>query len=296
MIRYGFQSPAKKVTVARLIARRSRTFIVTALVVTGLASGALAQAESQSAESKAIDPTVAQWSFQGAYQWMPDYYDDVLDNGQTRPAGSDNYLQLRIMAPIAREKFNILPRLTIRHYENAAGESGFGNTELFALVIPKAWDWGIGRGGLGPLVTAPGDEAVARDEWGYGFAAAIVHAPKPWFLSLLFTQSWRAVNPTALPTGTSDTNPLGIAPGVVYQAGGGWYVGNGDMVALYDWDSGKFYLPIGVRLGKVIVNENKTTWNFYAEYQTSLIYDSYPGPAVKNSIRVNVSYAMPVKL
>lgn len=65
------------------------------------------------------------------------------------------------------------------------------------------------------------------------------------------------------------------------------------MVALYDWDSKKFYLPIGVRFGKVLVLE-KGSWNMYGEYQTSLIYKGYLGPAVKNSIRFSVSYTIPV--
>jgi hypothetical protein len=143
-------------------------------------------------------------------------------------------------------------------------------------------------------VTLPGDAQVARDEWGYGFAAAIVNGSGPWFYGMLFTQSWRDINPTALPTGNSQTNPLGMAPFLNYRFGlSGWYVGNGDMVALYDWNSSKFYLPIGVRVGKVVV-QDKGTWNFYAEYQTSLIYKSYPGPAVENSYRFNVTYTIPV--
>ena len=65
------------------------------------------------------------------------------------------------------------------------------------------------------------------------------------------------------------------------------------MVALYDWDSKKFYFPIGVRFGKVIVKE-KGSWNIYGEYQTSLIYKGWLGAAVKNSYRFNVAYTMPV--
>ena len=81
---------------------------LTVLVLLG-ASPALAQDEDagaaggQSAETKALDSTATQWSFQFAYQWMPDYYDDVLDNGLPRPAGLDNYLQLRIVAPVVFE-------------------------------------------------------------------------------------------------------------------------------------------------------------------------------------------------
>jgi hypothetical protein len=191
------------------------------------------------------------------------------------------------------KSLTILPRVTFRHYENAKGESGLGNTEIFALIIPKSWDWGSGRMGVGPLVTLPGNEDVARDEWGYGLAAAAVNTKGKWFYGLLLTQSWRGIDPATLPAGSSDTNPLGLAPFLNYRLGKGWYIGNGDMVAQWDWDSNELYLPVGVRFGKVLI-QDKGSWNFYGEYQTSLIYKDYPGVAVENSYRVNVTYTMPV--
>lgn len=256
----------------------------------------LANDSEESAEdklNKALDSTATQWSFQFAYQVMPDYHQDTLENGEVRPAGSTDFIQARIVAPVALKGLTILPRLTFRHYENAQGQSGLGNTELFGLIIPSAFDWGSGRGGIGPLVTFPGNKNVARDEWGYGFAAALVNSSGPWFYGLLVTQSWRGVDPTALPPGESDTNPLGIAPFLNFQLGGGWYIGNGDMVVRYDWSSKQVYLPLGVRFGKVILTE-AGSWNIYGEYQTSVIYKSYPGPAVENSYRLNVSYTIPV--
>ena len=257
-----------------------------------LAAGS-AFAQKQDNVSKAMDSTATQWSFQFAYQTMPEYHRDTLSDGSTRPAGFTDYLQIRVVAPLVFERYTILPRLTFRHYENAQGQAGWGNTELFALVIPKSWDWGTGRMGIGPLITAPGDPDVARDEWGYGFAAAAVNTSGRWFYGLLFTQSWRSIDPEQQPAGTSDTNPLGIAPFLNYRLGNGWYIGNGDMVAQYDWDSGKFYLPIGVRVGRVFVKP-EGSWNFYAEYQTSLIYKEWPGAAVKDSYRVNLTYTIPV--
>ena len=119
--------------------RRHRRRSICALMVALAALLAFAgpvSAQEQDDESKALDSTATQWSFQFAYQWMPDYYDDVLDNGLPRPAGLDNYLQLRIVAPLVFQKFTILPRLTVRHYENVnTGDSGFGNTELFGVVF-----------------------------------------------------------------------------------------------------------------------------------------------------------------
>jgi hypothetical protein len=249
----------------------------------------------QDAQTKALDATATQWSFQFAYQFMPDYYADVVD-GQARRPGLDNYLQLRIVAPIPLKGLTILPRLTLRHYEDVSnGKSGLGNTELFALIIPKWSDWGTGRAGLGPLVTTPGNKDVAKDEWGYGLSAAVVNTSGKWFYGVLFTQSWRAVDPNKLqPDVTTDANPLGIAPFLNYRFGdSGYYVGNGDMVALYDWNTSAFYLPLGLRFGKVWVLE-KGSINAYVEYQTSAIYKNWSGPAVKNSFRLNFTYTMPV--
>ena len=142
----------------------SKPWIALLVACLFVAPPALAAEGDEDAVAKALDSTATQWSFQLAYQKMPNYHDDTLSNGQTRPAGADNYWQLRIVAPFVFDSFTLLPRLTFRHYENPNGDDGWGNTELFGLIIPKSWDWGNGRIGLGPLITAPGDEKVARDE------------------------------------------------------------------------------------------------------------------------------------
>lgn len=260
--------------------------------------GAMAQDEdAQAAQDRAtaaMDATATQWSFQLAYQMMPDYYNDLV-NGEPRKAGLDNYVQLRVVAPIPLKGFTILPRLTVRHYENVnAQKSGLGNTELFGLIVPKFTDWGSGRAGIGPLVTMPGNPDVSKDEWGYGFAAAIVNSSGQWFYGVLLSQSWRAVDPNALSPGESDVNPLGIAPFLAYRFGStGLYLQTADIVANYDWVSKKFYLPLGVRFGKVWVFE-KSSLNVYAEYRTSAIYKNWEGAAVKNSYRLNVTYTIPL--
>lgn len=279
-------------------------FFITALLLLGLNiyaqdsenEGAVdnQDLEVQDRASQAMDATATQWSFQLAYQAMPDYYDDVV-GGVTRPAGLDNYVQLRVVAPIPLKSMTILPRLTFRHYENLnTGKTGIGNTELFALIIPKITDWGSGRAGIGPMVTFPGNKYVAKDEWGYGFSAAIVNNSGQWFYGLLFTQSWRGIDPNTLPAGVSDANPLGIAPFLAYRFGStGLYLQTADIVALYDWNTNGFYLPIGARFGKVWVLE-KSSINLYGEYKTSAVYKDWQGPAVKNSYRINISYTMPI--
>jgi hypothetical protein len=270
------------------------------LLLSFVSLGAFAQDSDENAKpepddaAKALDATATQWSFQFAYQDMPSYHNDMV-NGATRRPGLDNYVQLRIVAPIPLKSMTILPRVTLRHYENVAtGESGMGNTEIFALIVPKSFDWGTGRVGIGPMITTPGNTAVAKDEWGYGFSSAYVNNSGLWFYGVLLTQSWKAVDPSALQPGVSDANPLGIAPFLNYRFGdSGYYAGNGDMVALYDWNTKGFFLPIGLRFGKVWVLD-KGSINAYAEYQTSAIYKNWQGPAVKSSIRLNFTYTMPV--
>jgi hypothetical protein len=273
-------------------------FLIATLALASTSFAKEAAAPTQDRESMAMDSTASQWSFQLAHQWMPNYHDDILDDGTQRQPGLDNYAQFRIVAPIPLKTMTILPRLTIRHYEAPNGDSGFGNTELFGLIIPKPWDWGTGRVGIGPLITAPGDSSVARDEWGYGFAAAAVNTQGKWFYGLLFTQTWRSIDPTLQqqdPTIASDTNPLGIAPFLAYRIGKGYYVQTADLIIQYDWNNNEVYMPIGARVGKVFVTDNGS-WNLYGEYVTSLIYDDWSGSAVKDSFRINVSYTIPVSL
>ena len=251
------------------------------------------QAAQEGADvTAAVDPTSAQWAFQFAYQQTPDWHRDTLSNGQTRPEGLDNFFQFRLVAPFVFDTWTLLPRVTIRHYEAPNGESGWGNTEIFGLIMPKSWDWGSGRVGIGPLITLPGDEEVARDEFGYGIAGALVNGSGKWFYGVLVTQTWRAVDRANLPLDQSDTNPLGIAPILTYQLGGGWYLSNGDMVIQYDWSGGDVYMPLAIRIGKV-VPASKGVWNVYFEYKTALIYENWQGAAEENTFRVNITRQIP---
>jgi len=242
--------------------------------------------------TQALDSTASQWSFQFAYQSNAEYYQDILENGYPRPKGNQDFLQLRIIAPFTKKQtgwITLLPRLTVRYSQNQANEWGFSTTELFVLGIVQ--DWGVGRWGVGPLVNIPGDKKVGSDKWGYGLAGALVNGGGNWFYGVLFTEYWQ--DTSGAPEGTSSATPLGIAVFLNYKLPGGWYVSNGDMVAQYDWNSETFYLPGAIRVGKIIVGET-SSWNLYAEYRTSLIYEDWPGPAVEHGYRINLTYTIPV--
>ena len=82
----------------------TRSLSIAALVASIVFTPAqFAYSQDGDAETKALDSTATQWSFQLAYQTMPDYHDDIMGNGEPRPEGMTDYLQLRIMMPLAYE-------------------------------------------------------------------------------------------------------------------------------------------------------------------------------------------------
>lgn len=248
-------------------------------------------AQEQSRESMAVDATASQWSFQFAYEGFFDYKDDTMKNGVQRPEGNKGFLQFRLVAPIAKsEKFPItmLPRLTLRAVQNAAGDYGFGSSDLFVLGIVNQWD--TGRWGIGPQINFPSKENFGSTEWGYGLAGALTQRAlgDKLFFALLLQQTWRK---DAL--GETKATPLGINPSFVYQLGSGYYIGNGDYLISYNWQNGSWLIPFGVRFGKAFVGET-STWNAYVEYASSLYYDQWIGPAPSHAVRVNVQYQIPV--
>ncbi len=280
-------------TLSRLI------FVLGAVLLLRVALPLPAMAQEQSRESAATDATASAWSFQFAYQAMPNYRQDTLANGDLRPEGNKGYLQYRMVAPIQLGGVKILPRLTVRYSESAGGDWGFSPTDLFALVVP--FDWGTGRAGIGPDIVIPGSSKVGSSEWSFGLAGAVIQRffNDRLMVGLLLQQTWGRRDVYDLEQGVpideveTGANPLVINPILTLQLAKGWYVATNDLAAQYSWEFGGWKVPVGLRLGYVLV-QPKASWNFYVEYASDLATDDYPGAAAKDKIRVNVSYAMPV--
>ena len=166
-------------------------------------------------------------------------------------------------------------------------------------IVP--WEWATGRAGIGPDVVLPGNTKVGSSEWAYGLAAAVIQRlfNEKVMAGLLVQQTWGQrdkVDPDQpIPTGTREfgANPITINPFVNLQLGKGWYLGTNDLVAQYSWEFGGWKVPVGARLGYVLVKPGNT-WNFYVEYATDFATDDWPGAAAKNKIRLNISYSIPV--
>jgi hypothetical protein len=242
-------------------------------------------AAQQSRESAVNDATAAQWSLQFAYQAMPSYRSDTLVTGDVRSEGNQSYFQYRMVAPIPLGKVKILPRLTIRYTQNKDGQWGFSPTDLFALIVPL--DWGTGRAGLGPDVVIPGSSKVGSSEWSYGLAGAVIQRflDDKLMVGLLMQQVWGRRDvvdigqpvegpPTVTPGEGTETgaHPLIINPFINFQLGKGWYLASNDLQAQHSWEFGGWKVPIGVRVGYVLVKP-KGSWNFYLEGATEFATD-----------------------
>ena len=273
--------------------RRMSTVRWTAMFSLGfLLVGGTLQAQEQSRESMAVDATASQWSFQFAYEGQFDYRSDIMTNGLTRPEGDKGFGQFRLVAPIAKSDswpVTLLPRLTLRMVQNSQNDLGFGSSDLFVLGI--AQQWSSGRWGIGPQINFPaGDAKFGSTKWGYGVAGAITQRAldDDLFIALLLQQTWRENA-----AGSTQAGPLGINLTLVYQLGGGYYIGNGDYVISYDWQHGAFNVPFLVRFGKAWIGDT-TTWNAYLEYGTSVYYDDWIGPVPGHILRLNVQFQIPV--
>ena len=162
---------------------------------------------------------------------------------------------------------------------------------MFILGILK--DWGTGRFGLGPQINFPAMDGFGNKNFGLGLAAAMTQRAlaDKLFFALLFQQTW-----SSAPDGSgTQASPLSINPSFVFQLGQGWYIGNGDFLVRYSWDTKAWTVPFGVRFGKAMVQPGKT-YNAYAEFASSVIYDDWIGSVPSWSLRVNFQFQIPVSM
>jgi len=256
---------------------------------------AVGEVGGQSRESMANDATASQWTFQFAYEYS-DWRENPLSDGSPRPKGNKDMVQLRIVAPFTPEMtglpFTILPRLTLRNIEAQSGSSGGGNAELFALVIPL--EWATGRWGIGPQVNFPADNAqLGTLAWRFGFATAMLQRAMndKLLTGLLIQQLWGESDKTRPDAVVA--SPISIQPVLNYALPKGYYLNIGETAFSYNWQEDAWLIPLGFRFGKLFVGK-KSTWNVYAEYRRSVVYEDWPGAALGHAVRVNVSYTIPV--
>jgi hypothetical protein len=237
------------------------------------------------------DPTAPAISVSAGWEFY-DWYDDEIAPGQTRPPGSDNAFNTRLVIPMAKGKWGspwpIINRFSFSNVEQVGGTSGSGNAEFITLFIPKAW--ATGKIGIGPALNLPADEKqFGTDVWRYGFSGVFLENSLEGRLmwGVLMRQVWGKTDPR---NNKVIASALALQPIVVYQLNDGWYVSNGESPIAYHWQKNEWLVPLGIRLGKTIRDKRGGTWNMYGEYRTNVIYKDWPGSAASDIIRISASY------
>ncbi len=237
------------------------------------------------------DPTAAAISVSAGWEFY-NWHEDEIAPGQTRPVGSDNSFNSRIVIPLAKGTWGspwpIINRFTFANVEQQTGTSGSGNAEFLTLFIPKTW--ATGKIGIGPAINLPADEEqFGTKAWRYGFAGVFLENSLKGRLmwGFLVRQVWGKTDPDS---NKIIASALAVQPLAVYTLKHGWYISNGESPIAYHWQQKEWLIPIGFRLGKTIKDRRGGTWNAYAEYRTNIVYKDWPGSAASDIIRISASY------
>ena len=234
----------------------------------------------------------SQWSFQGTWVTNVSSHDQTLATGETRPAGPRAHLQARVawrVTPKSLPTVPIVSRLKLQRTRSQNGEWGIAPTELFTLALPGTWN--SGQFGIGPLARFPVSNPEFGDtEYTFGFSTGVIQRFDKYRLlvGLLIRQTWGKSDP--LDPGALVAQPMALNPVINLRLGGGYYIQNGGMVGLLNWQRRELYFPLALRVGRVIVTRNGS-WNISGEYKTSGQYKNWSGPAVKHAFRLNVGYS-----
>lgn len=210
--------------------------LLAGLVVT-LWAGA-GQAQTQSLESQASDPTASLMSFQ-----LQNFYSPELHNS----GESANIVQFRSAIPFEFLGVKNIARLTLPYAtDTASGAEGFQDMTVFNLA---AFDRPWGRFGAGVVALLPtGSSELSAEKWGLGPALGFVARPR-WGLFGVFNQNIFTV---AGDDDAPDVNVSTLQPILSVALGDGWSVGTSDMTFAYDWDEGAFTsLPLGLKVSKL---------------------------------------------
>ena len=247
----------------------------------------------QSLESAANDATASMWTFQLSLEGRT-WNDEIGPNGQPRPEGNRDQLMLRFVAPVPLGKnLKVINRFTMRNNEAADKSSGAGDAEYFALFIP--FEWATGRWGIGPQLNFPAEDAkFGSTKWRYGFASAwLERVGDKVMTGILVQQIWGKTDPND--PDREVAQPISIQPVFNYSLNNGYYLNIGETAFSYNWDANAWSIPLGVRFGKVFINEGGSVWNLYGEIRKTVYHsNSWPGSVLDTAVRVNLSYAFPM--
>lgn len=184
-----------------------------------------------------------------------------------------------------------LTRMTIPYQTalNSTGDkvTGFGDISIFDIFLMGSKELQTGIGPLVVLPTASEDETGAG-KWQLG-AAGILIGPQPWgLLGSLITYQ----HDIAGDEDRATQNIFTLQPLAIYNIPKGYYL-RSTGTWFFNWETGDYYIPIGVGFGKVWKLESGTTLNGFIEPQWTIAHEGSFVPNFQTFVGLNLQ--LPLK-
>ncbi|WP_374028966.1 hypothetical protein [Bdellovibrio bacteriovorus] len=181
-----------------------------------------------------------------------------------------------------------LARLTVPYQTvpEAGGDqvSGLGDINLFDIFLMKAGNLELGVGPYFIFPSASEDETGAG-KWQLG-ASGVVIAPQTWgMVGALLTYQHDVAGDDDRPT----QNIATLQPIVMHNLPQAFYL-RSTGIWYFNWETGDYYLPIGLGVGKVWKLESGITLNLFAEPQWTVAHEGDGVPNYQTFVGLNFQF------
>lgn len=247
----------------RAFIKPSRLYLSCILALTQFVFGAtMGHAQESDAAAQANNPLANKTAFNLHNYYIGEFtgLDDNANQFILRYAKPFNFLNgqwlMRASLP-----FNTYPDITGGH------ETGLGDFNIFGAYLFDTGNPAISVG-LGPQLTIPTatDSILGSEKWSAGFAHVLFDASSKRF-QYGYLLTWQAS--FAGDDDRRDVNVGAFQPFAFLQLGDGWYLRSSG-IAVYDFDSDDYTVPIGLGFGRVFPTE-KVVYNLFIEPQYSIV-------------------------
>jgi hypothetical protein len=178
-----------------------------------------------------------------------------------------------------------LPFSTVPDPEGTGTVSGVGDLNIFDIFLLGSKDLQFG---IGPYLVAPtaSKDATGAGKWQLGLSGLTV-APFNWGLvGVLMTYQHDLGGNSDRPT----QNIFTMQPFVMYNLPAGFYLRTTG-IWNFDWQTGKYYMPIGFGGGKVW-KAGQTVINAYVEPQWTVAHEGDGAPNYQTFIGLNFQFPL----
>ncbi len=202
---------------------------------------------------------------------------------------TSNSFNLRGAMPHLMGGLPQIARMTIP-YQTVPGPdgdqvSGLGDINLFDIFLLKGIE--SVEFGVGPYFVFPtaSEDETGAGKWQVG-ASAMVMSPHPWGLigGLLTYQ-----HDVAGDEDRATQNIATLQPFVIYNLPSAVYL-RSTGIWFFNWETGDYYIPIGVGVGKVWKLESGTTMNLFAEPQWTVAHEGLGVPNYQTFVGLNFQF------